>query len=230
MFVVQFALTIMCFLSIPLWNKVKEKKEEAGEYDESKVVSIPELLKVPIARSSLVIYFGSCAIESVCLVWCSTFLVNSKDLTPDKAAEMTMLYFIGMTFGRFLSGVLANRVQPKTIIAIGEAITIVAILFTFAKNPVICTAGLFMIGLGNGPVFPNMTHLTPIHMGREVAQSFIGLQGAISYGSILLSPIIFGLLAERFTTDLFAVMKYLMPQRVWQAMILSRVFCARTGK
>lgn len=205
MFIFQLALTIMCFLSIPLWKKIKEKKEEAGEYDESKVVSIPELLKVPIARSSLVIYYGSCAIESVCLVWCSTFLVNSKGLTPDKAAEMTMLYFIGMTLGRFLSGVLANKVQPKTIIIIGEAITLFAILLTFTKNPVIVTAGLFMIGLGNGPVFPNMTHLTPIHMGRDVAQSFIGLQGAISYGSILLSPIIFGLLAERFTTDVFSL-------------------------
>ncbi len=205
MFFFQSALTIMCFLSIPLWKKVKEKKEEAGKYDESRVVSIPELLKVPIARSSLIIYFGSCAIESVCLVWCSTFLVNSKGLTPDKAAEMTMLYFIGMTLGRFLSGTLANKVQPKTIIAIGEVITLVAILLTFAKNPVIVTAGLFMIGLGNGPVFPNMTHLTPIHMGRDVAQSFIGLQGAISYGSILLSPILFGLLAERLTTDVFSI-------------------------
>ena len=204
MFAFQLALTIMCFLSIPIWKRVKEKKEEAGEYDESRVVSIPELLNVPIARSSLIIYYGSCAIESVCLVWCSTFLVNSKGLTPDKAAEMTMLYFIGMTVGRFLSGVLANKISPKTIIVIGESVALLAILLTFSKNPVICTAGLFMIGLGNGPVFPNMTHLTPTHMGRDIAQSFIGLQGAISYGSILLSPIVFGLLAERFTTDIFS--------------------------
>ena len=205
MFVFQLALTIMCFLSIPIWNKVKEKKEEAGKLDESRVVSIPELLRIPVARSSLVIYFGSCAIESVCLVWCSTFLVNSKGLTPDKAAEMTMLYFVGMTLGRFLSGVLANKILPKTIIVIGEVITFAAIILTFSKNPAICTAGLFMIGLGNGPVFPNMTHLTPIHMGRDISQSFIGLQGAISYGSILLSPIVFGLLAERFTTDIFSL-------------------------
>lgn len=205
MFIFQLALTIMCFLSIPLWKKVKEKKEEAGDCDDSRIVSISELLKIPIARSSLVIYFGSCAIESVCLVWCSTFLVNSKGLTPDRAAEMTMLYFIGMTMGRFLSGILANKVSPKVIIVIGEAITLVAIILTFSRNPVIVTMGLFMIGLGNGPVFPNMTHLTPVHMGREISQSFIGLQGAVSYCSILLSPITFGLLAERFTTDIFSV-------------------------
>lgn len=205
MFIFQLTLTIVCFLSIPLWKKVKEKKEESGDYDNSRVVSISELLKIPIARSSLVIYFGSCAIESVCLVWCSTFLVNSKGLTPDRAAEMTMLNFVGMTMGRFLSGILANKVSPKVIIVIGEAITLVAIILTFSRNPVIVTMGLFMIGLGNGPVFPNMTHLTPVHMGRDISQSFIGLQGAVSYCSILLSPITFGLLAERFTTDIFSV-------------------------
>lgn len=202
MFFFQLALTIMCFLSIPIWKKVKEQK---AIEDETRVVSIPELLKIPIARASLVIYFGSCAIESVCLAWGSTFLVNSKGLTPDKAAQMITFYFIGMTLGRFLSGVLVNKISPKKIIVIGESITLIAILLTFVGNPSISGVGLFLIGLGNGPIFPNMTHLTPIHMGRDISQSFIGLQGTVAYASILLSPITFGLLAEKLSTDIFSV-------------------------
>ncbi len=202
MFFFQLALTIMCFLSIPIWKKVKEQK---AEQEETKVVSISHLLKIPIARCSLVIYFGSCAIESVCLAWGSTFLVNSKGLTPDKAAQMITFYFIGMTLGRFLSGVFANRISPKKIIVIGESITLIAIILTFAGKQSIAGLGLFLIGLGNGPIFPNMTHLTPIHMGRDISQSFIGLQGAVSYGSILLSPITFGLLAQNLTTDIFSI-------------------------
>lgn len=202
MFLFQFALTLMCFISIPVWKKVKEQK---AEEEETKVVSISQILKIPIARSSLVIYFGSCAIESVCLAWGSTFLVNSKGLTPDKAAQMITFYFLGMTIGRFISGIIVNKVKPKTIIVIGEIIVFIAIIMTFSSNYLIASAGLFLIGLGNGPVFPNMTHLTPVHMGREISQSFIGLQGAISYCSILLSPITFGLLAERFSTDIFSI-------------------------
>lgn len=202
MFFFQFALTVMCFLSIPIWKKVKEQK---ATEDETRVVSIPELLKIPIARASLVIYFGSCAIESVCLAWGSTFLVNSKGLTPEKGAEMITFYFIGMTLGRFLSGVIVNKISPKKIIVIGESITLIAIILTFASNPSISGIGLFLIGLGNGPIFPNMTHLTPIHMGRDISQSFIGLQGAISYMSILLSPITFGLLAQYISTDVFSI-------------------------
>ncbi len=202
MFFFQLALTIMCFLSIPIWNKVKEEKSIE---DETRVVSIPQLLKIPIARASLVVYYGSCAIESVCLAWGSTFLVNSKGLTPDKAAQMITFYFIGMTLGRFLSGVLVNKFSPKKIIVIGESITFIAIILTFVANPSIAGLGLFLIGIGNGPVFPNMTHLTPIHMGRDISQSFIGLQGAVAYASILLSPITFGLLAQKLSTDIFSV-------------------------
>ena len=202
MFFFQLALTVMCFLSIPIWKKVKEQK---ATEDETRVVSIPQLLKIPIARASLVIYFGSCAVESVCLAWGSTFLVNSKGLTPEKAAQMITFYFIGMTLGRFLSGVLVNKISPKKIIVVGESITLIAIILTFASNPSIAGIGLFLIGLGNGPIFPNMTHLTPIHMGRDISQSFIGLQGAVSYISILLSPITFGVLAEKLSTDIFSV-------------------------
>lgn len=202
MFFFQLVLTFICFASLPVWKKVKEQKSEE---EETRVVPVCELLSIPIARASLVIYFGSCAIESVCLAWGSTFLVNSKGLTPEKAAEMITFYFIGMTLGRFLSGVLVNKIPPKRIIVIGELITFVAIVLTFAINPKLAGFGLFLIGLGNGPIFPNMTHLTPIHLGRDISQSFIGLQGAISYGSILLSPITFGILAQRFTTDIFSV-------------------------
>ena len=202
MFFFQLALTVMCFLSIPIWKKVKEQK---AEEDETRVVSIPELLRIPIARASLVIYYSSCAIESVCLAWGSTFLVNSKGLTPDKAAGMITFYFIGMTLGRFISGLIANKVSPKRIIVFGETVVLFAIILTFFQNPTLATVGLFLIGLGNGPVFPNMTHLTPIHMGRDISQSFIGLQGAVAYGSILISPILFGLLAEKLSTDIFSI-------------------------
>lgn len=202
MFFFQLALTVMCFLSIPIWKKVKEQK---AEEDETRVVSIPELLRIPIARASLVIYYSSCAIESVCLAWGSTFLVNSKGLTPDKAAGMITFYFVGMTLGRFISGLIANKVSPKRIIVFGETVVLFAIILTFFQNPTLATVGLFLIGLGNGPVFPNMTHLTPIHMGRDISQSFIGLQGAVAYGSILISPILFGLLAEKLSTDIFSI-------------------------
>ena len=60
-----------------------------------------------------------------------------------------------------------------------------------------------MIGLGNGPLFPNLTHLVPVHFGFELSQSLIGLQMAASSVSVLLSPIIFGQIAEHIGSHLF---------------------------
>ncbi len=202
MFFFQLALTIICFLSLPVWKKVKEQKTEEVE---TRVVSVPKLLKMPIARASLMVYFASCGIESVCLAWGSTFLVNSKGLTAELGAAMITFYFVGLTAGRFLSGLIANKVSTKAIILVGEVITFIAVLLTFSKSYTVACVGLALIGFGNGPVFPNMTHLTPVHMGKDIAQSFIGLQGAISYGSILFCPIFFGILAERYSTDLFSI-------------------------
>ena len=36
--------------------------------------------------------------------------------------------------------------------------------------------GLFGIGLGNGPLFPNMLHLTPQHFSRELSHSYAWYQ------------------------------------------------------
>ena len=58
--------------------------------------------------------------------------------------------------------------------------------------------GLFLIGFGIGPVFPNMTYLTPQTFGKDVSQSIIGLQMALAYFSIMVTPLIFGQVAQHF--------------------------------
>lgn len=76
--------------------------------------------------------------------------------------------------------------------------------------------GLFMIGLGNGPVFPNMLHLTPRIFGKEISQSVMGVQMSASYVGILLAPALFGLLAQNITAALFPY--YLA---IWYALMLA---------
>lgn len=203
MFYFQSLIAIIIFLSLPLWKKVKKQGLEKGEAA-GRIVKIPEMIGNPTARASIMVFTGSCAIESVCLGWGSTFLVNTKNASPDKAAKLITLYFIGVTLGRFLSGVIADRLSPVKIILTGETITFAALIpILLAPSPFGAAIGLFLIGLGNGPVFPNMTHLTPVLFGTDVSQSYIGLQMSASYASILSAPVIFGFLAEKWGTGLF---------------------------
>ena len=49
-----------------------------------------------------------------------------------------------------------------------------------------------------------MIHLTPENFGRELSQSVIGTEMGSAYLGIMLIPPLFGIFAQRISTDLFA--------------------------
>ena len=69
----------------------------------------------------------SCAIEYTCNNWGGTFLTEGKGMTPDEAARMITLYYIGMTAGRFLAGLAAGRVRSWRLIGIGQGLSLIHI-------------------------------------------------------------------------------------------------------
>ena len=144
-------------------------------------------------------FIFSCGIEAVCTVWGSTFFVEAKNISPDEGAKLIVLYFVGLTLGRFVSGLIANKLSSYKIIIIGSSIILTAIIMLMLSSSVLLAAvGLFLIGFGIGPVFPNMTHLTPLTFGKDVSQSIIGLQMALAYVSVMATPLIFGQVAQHF--------------------------------
>lgn len=209
MFFIQLSIALLVFVTLPVWKKVKEKKVEPEIVQ--KTVSIKKAISMPKVKPTLLIFIGSCAIESICLVYGATFLVESRGITEEQGAQCITFYFLGMTLGRILSGFLSKKLSPKGIIILGESITFIAIiLLLLPLNLTFATIGLFMIGLGNGPIFPNMTHLAPVHFGQELSQSLIGLQMASSNSAILLAPIIFGQVAEHLGAHLFPHVQMIM--------------------
>lgn len=203
MFAIQSVIALLLVLTLPLWKKVENRREE--ETPEVRPVPLKQIMKLPAAQASALVFAGSCALESVCLGWGSTWLVTSRGLDPAGAAELITWYFVGMTLGRFLSGVAAKWLSPKQIIWIGEGITALAVAALFIPLPGVAAVALFAVGLGNGPVFPNMSHLTPIHFGQEVSQSFMGVELASAYGSFMVMPLLFGLIAETVGVGAFPV-------------------------
>lgn len=202
MFIIQFSIAMLVLITLPVWKKVRQQK--AAPEINQKTLSIPKALAVPGMKPTLLIFIFSVAIEVICLVWGSTYLVEARGVTEEKGAQCITFYFVGMTLGRILSGILSKKLSPKQIIIYGECITFIAIsLVMLPLNLNWATAGLFLIGFGNGPLFPNMTHLAPKHFGQELSQATIGIQMAVSSLSVLLTPILFGLAAEHIGTHLF---------------------------
>lgn len=179
---------------------------ESGAEDlrQARPAGLLQAVKTPSVRAAWFVFFGSCALECTCGNWGSTFLVGARGLSADAAALAITFYYVGMALGRFLSGVFANKFSPWKIIHAGQAALLAALILLMLPLPaVVATVGLFLVGLGNGPLFPNMLHLTPINFGRELSESAMSTEMAASYIGILAMPALFGLLAQGISVSLF---------------------------
>lgn len=200
--VIQLAITLIGVLSLPLWKRVRESKPEAFE---TEIVPFKKLLGDPEVRAVTLAFMFSVSIECICSSWGSTFLVNAKGYSVDAAAGLITFYYIGLTMGRFCSGVFAKWLSCWQLIFYGAFFTLGAIVvFILPLPPAFSALALFLIGFGNGPVFPNLTHLTPRHFGSVRSGSIIGFEMSFVYVSTLLTPVIFGLLAQYVSIWLFA--------------------------
>lgn len=201
-FIIQLVISIIAFASLPLWQKNGRLSESSDEKSEKS--SFAELIKLPGIKSTWLVFFGSCALEYVGGTWSSSFLVNSRGITVDRAALFVTVYYGGIAFGRFLSGIFSSKLKPQQIILIGTILIIPAIVLVSQPFiPNLIAVGMFLIGLGNGPLYPNMVHLTPIRFGAQRSQAVMGSQMAAAYIGILSMPTLTGFLAQKFSTDIF---------------------------
>lgn len=202
-FAIQLIITLLLFLSLPLWRKAHGGENESEE-NTHKDLSFGSVLKIPGVKMMCSLFIASCAIECTCGGWGSTFLVEYKHLPAEKAAQIIMIYYIGMTLGRFLSGVLAAKLHSWKIIKLGQIVLGLALLLLILPGGVyLCALGMFLIGLGNGPLFPNFNYLTPENFGSDISQSVIGIQMASAYIGIMVAPAVCGLLGQSFGMVIF---------------------------
>lgn len=194
-FIIQLSITFFMFVALPLWNKQGSGMEEAEEQVE--VLSMKEIIHTKGVKAMWSLFFFSCAIECTCGSWGSTYLVEMNGLSPESAATKMMLYFVGVAAGRFLSGVISKCLSVYKIISISICFIFAGIVTLFISTGgwgII--VGLFLIGLGNGPLFPNFNYITPILFGESKAPSIIGSQMMVASLSFMIVPILFGQIAR----------------------------------
>lgn len=200
--IIQFAIAAIVIFSLPLWNRVRDENEISESAIKS--LSVIEASKIRGVKVMWLLFLCTCSIELTVGAWSSTFLVESRGATEELAAGTITFYYLGMTSGRFLSGVLARKIHSRTIITIGSVILGIALLMlTITNNSYIAIAALFLIGLGNGPLFPNLNYLTPEQFGEERSAALIGAQMAVANIGIVISPLLFGFLGQALGMGLF---------------------------
>ncbi|MBP9997167.1 MAG: MFS transporter [Lachnospiraceae bacterium] len=209
-FIIQSCIAVLMFASLPLWKCQKANAQnidtQESEDEQIDVLSLKQLLHTPYVKAMWLLFFFSCSIETTCASWGSTFLVEMHGVAPQNAASFMIAYFAGMAIGRLISGLISHLLRAEKIVVLGICILSVGITLVFIPvgGPFLI-AGFFMIGAGNGPLFPNFNYLTPILFGEKKATSVIGSQMTVATMAFLIVPIIFGQLAGLVGLTLFPI-------------------------
>ncbi len=207
--ILQVILTIIIMLSLPLWNKQPVNAEIADELSKEDLknrrpLSLKEILSIPGAKQTFLMFFGYCALEQTAILWSSSYLVLHKGIDPETAAAYGALFLVGLTAGRAASGFVAMKLNDNQMIRLGQVIVLIGILMMlFPFGDMIPLAGLIVIGIGCAPIYPCVIHSTPINFGADKSQAIVGVQMACAYLGSLVMPAIFGLIANHINPALF---------------------------
>lgn len=205
--ILQIVLSVILFVSLPLW---KERKAQTKETEPRKPLSLKQIFRIPGIREVMIAFFCGCAMETVVGLWASSYFVVKNQLPADLAASYASLFFIGMTVGRAISGFLTYKMNDTQMIRLGSSLIALGIVVMLLPMGIVSgIVGLVIIGLGCAPVYPCIIHSTPAHFGEENSQAIIGVQMASAYSGVLLLPPLFGLVANYLSAALLPV--YLIP-------------------
>ena len=211
---IQATLTIVLFLSLGLWGK--EEKDEKTE-EKKTPMSFRQILSITGAKECLVSFFLYCAIEQTLGLWSGSFMVYSLKIEAKLAASFVALFYFGITFGRFLAGILAAKWQDEALILGGCGILFLGLVLLFCSmvpsqevklfgmelRQILVICALLLSGLGCAPIYPAIIHSTPRNFGAENTSALIGKQMAAAYIGSMSFPPFFGVLAKIFGTGLF---------------------------
>jgi fucose permease len=186
---------IILFASLPLWQA--NKAAGGGSAPDGTAHKFTDMLRIPGVKAVLAGFFCYCTIESTVGLWGASFLVMSKGITPEIAARWVSLYYIGITFGRFLSGFVTFKLNSRQMIRLGQAIILLGVIVILLPlGNAVLLPGFFMIGLGCAPIYPSLIHETPRNFGEDNSQAVIGMQMASAYVGTTLMPPLFGWIAS----------------------------------
>ena len=194
-------IAVVILFSFPLWkNETQEDRDDQHTH-----ITIKEILKTKGAKESILIFLFYVHIESLGGVWIASYFFIEKGVSYATAALFTTTFFLMFTIGRLLSGMLSIKVNPNTLIKIGEVLMLCAgLLMLIHTNTIWIYFGIIgLFGLGAAPIFPNMMFMNSKNFEKRKLSKIMSLQMAIGYmGFGLLTPLA-GLVFDLTTISIY---------------------------
>lgn len=196
--IIQILIALFLFLTLPVWKKVSFNDNKTSD-NNNEILGVRNVIKIKGVIYIFIGFFAYCAAESTAMLWSSTYLYSVKNFDEKSAAAAGALFFIGITVGRFISGIISDRIGDYNMIRIGTFISVIGIIFMILpfSNNIYTLFGLMMFGLGCAPIYPSVIHLTPYNFGPKNSQAIIGLQMSSAYIGSTFIPPFFGIISNK---------------------------------
>lgn len=202
--ILQFVLTAVLMLSLPLWSKVNS--QNSNDKKSSKSLTIKELLKLTGAKPTLIAFFCYCALEQTAGLWAASYMVMNRGIEKEIAAKWASLFYLGITGGRFISGFITMKLKDRDMVRLGQAVAAIGIITLFLPlGNIGVFLGLILVGLGCAPIYPSLLHATPDNFGPDLSQAIMGMQMASAYIGSTFMPPIFGFIAQNISIKTYPV-------------------------
>lgn len=199
---IQLGIGLLLLITLPVWKANIQTGDVASES-----IGLAGALKIKGVPYLLTGFFAYCAAESTAMYWASTYMVEVRNISTERAARFASLFYIGLTIGRFLGGFIMNKLGDRKMIILGTCILscgIISLLIP-TESSFVPLAGFIIIGFGCAPIYPCIIHSTPYNFGPENSGAIIGIQMASAYVGTTFIPPLFGVLGNLIGFKVFPV-------------------------
>ncbi|KJR84350.1 uncharacterized protein SPSK_08689 [Sporothrix schenckii 1099-18] len=133
--------------------------------------------------------------------WVTSFLIANRGGTEPKVGYVTAGFWAGITVGRFVLAVPAQRIGPRRavyLLVVGSAVF--ELLVWFVPNVMGDAVAVSAVGLLLGPVYPCAVGLMMRNLSRRERVAGISVMGAFGSAGGAAAPFITGVLAQAVGT------------------------------
>jgi fucose permease len=150
---------------------------------------------------SMAIFFVYTGLEVSAGQWTYTLLTESRAVPATVAGLWTSVYWGSLTVGRIVLGALVERMGAQRLLHLCLAGVVAGCLGLWPANALVNGAALVLLGFSQAPLFPTLTAETRRRVGRERADSTIGLQLATTGLGASVVPALAGVFAARISLE-----------------------------
>lgn len=213
---IQLFIMSAVIMATPLFNRTEhldgtDNENDAENSDGNRVYRLSEIIKVKGAVHALLAFTTYCGLENTAFLWVASFAVYARGFSPSMAALVTSMIFLGLTVGRFLTGMFSDHTSDRTLLRICHTLSLVSFLLLLAVRGEAATlVTVFFLGIGFGPIYPTMLHQTVNYYDRRYGQAIIAFQMAFAYIGSTFMPPLFGLISKKLSLGFFPFFTFIL--------------------